>query len=266
MVEVRAHALEEGQGVDAGGRGVRQVERVVREPVVGGVDRGAEGRDVDAGAAATLHPLRGLVVLAEDPVGAHGEHVLHRDRDTAVGLEFGDERRELLHVATLPPERRVHHDGRGAELLRGGHRPREFGDGVATPDPLRDEQTGRVHRQHRHGVAVRQIVDVVDVLADLFAPHHQLDAVEPQLAGVLERGLGVLRIDRRGRQSDGDVDLDRPPIGHQLPEASRARGPMVTTRPTASASRVLIRSWLRRTTCTNVTSPKMTTTLRTSAK
>ena len=97
---------------------------------------------------------------------------------------------KAVGVAALPPERRMHDDGLGAELLGGAHAALEFGDRVGTPHPLRDQQARRVHRQHRHVVLLDSCCDGVDVLADRLGPHHQLDAVIAQPGGVLERRLG----------------------------------------------------------------------------
>ena len=62
---------------------------------------------------------------------------------------------EPLGVAALPPERRMHDDGLGAELLGGAHAALQLGDRVGAPHPLRDQQARRMHRQHRHRHSAR---------------------------------------------------------------------------------------------------------------
>jgi len=91
-----------------------------------------------------------------------------------------------------------------AEFLGGPHAAFQLGNRVGTPHPLRDQQAGSVHREHRHAIVLRQLLDGLDVLADRFAPDHQLDPVVAEPGRILERGLGPQRIDRGRRQADFD--------------------------------------------------------------
>ena len=84
----------------------------------------------------------------------------------------------------------MHDDRLGGELLGGAHAALEFQDRVSTPDPLRDQQAWRVHRQHGHLVPLGELLHGVDVLTDRFGPHHQFDAVVTQPGRILESGLG----------------------------------------------------------------------------
>ena len=86
------------------------------------------------------------------PAHPHRVHVLDREsaRSGSVSRSRAEAGGEVAGVLALPGERRVHHDGRRAEL--GGER------GAAAqplarsraPHPLGDQQAGRVHRQDRH--------------------------------------------------------------------------------------------------------------------
>ena len=91
---------------------------------------------------------------------------------------------------------------RRAELLRGRPGPLELHPRVGGPDPLRDQQTGRVHGEDRHLVVVREPAQRLDVLADGVGPDHDLDAVVAQTRGDLEGRRRRLRIDGGRRQGD----------------------------------------------------------------
>ncbi len=103
-----AHPLQHGQRVGTGGRGVRQVQRVVRVADGGGVVAGA-----------VRH-------RAQRPA-AHREHVLHGQRDPRGLVRPGRSRRRTRRRSALPAERRVHHDHRRPE--RGRRRPPSGGPG-----------------------------------------------------------------------------------------------------------------------------------------
>ena len=178
----------------------------MRVPVVGGIRRLAERRcRASRSSPACVQSLRGPLARAEESVAAHREHVLHRDGDAGVLLQFRHEVVEGSGVGALPSERRMHDDGRRSEVLGSRDGACQFGLRIAAPHPLRDEQARRMDGQHRHLVPLREVFDVGDVLTDRLTPHHQFDTVETQLGRVRERRLGVLRIDRSRRQPDRDV-------------------------------------------------------------
>ena len=203
--QTRPHPAGHVERIGARGRGVRQVERVMGVVTVQRVVGRRERRDGGAGTPPALaHPLDRRLARAEESVGAKREHVLHRDEHVAAGLEFGDLLAEPVGVAALPAERRMHHHGLGAEPFGGLHAAGQLGDRVGTPYPLGDQQTRRMHGQHRHVVPARKLGDRTDVLADRLGPHHQLDPVVAELGGVFEGRLGPQRIDRGRRQTDLD--------------------------------------------------------------
>ena len=105
-------------------------------------------------------------------------------------------------VLPLPAERRVHDHGPGADPLGRRLGPQQLGPGVGRPDPLGEQQAGRVDREDRHAEPVGQPAQGVRVLADRVGPDHHLDAVEAEVGGHLEgRGAG-LRVARGGGQGD----------------------------------------------------------------
>src|SRR5436190_20691638 len=154
MYESVAHPAGHVNRVGACGRGVRQVERVVGVIAVQRVVGRRERRDAGAGLAATLaHPLDRRLARAEETVGAKGKHVLHGHHDVAGRLELGDLIGEALGVAALPTKRRMHDNRLRAELFGRPHTAVQLRDRVGASYPLRDQQAGCVHRQHRHVVA-----------------------------------------------------------------------------------------------------------------
>ena len=141
-----AHPVRHVDGIGARRRGVRQVQRVVGVVAVERVVGRRERRDGRPGPTPALaHPLDRRLPRAEEPVGAEREHVLHRDHHVAARLEFGDLIARTLGVAALPPERRMHDDRLGAELLGGAHAAIQLRDRVGAPHPLGDQQARRVH-------------------------------------------------------------------------------------------------------------------------
>jgi hypothetical protein len=151
-------------------RGVREVQGEVREVLAGRVPVGGVRHDLPA-------------------AGPQREHVLHREADVGLVGHRLDPAQELTGVLALPAERRVHDHGLRAALLGGLLRPDQLGPRVGAPDPLGDHQAGRVHREDRHLVVVRQPPQRGDVLADRVGPDHDLDAVVAEPPGELE-GVG----------------------------------------------------------------------------
>ena len=89
--------------------------------------------------------------------------------------------------------------------LGGSLRSLQLAPRLGAPHPLRDEQAGRVDRDDRHLVVVRQPLQRRHVLADRVGRHHHLDAVVPKPGGDLERRRRRLRVDRGRRQRDRAV-------------------------------------------------------------
>ncbi len=123
------------QGVRTADGGVRQVEGAVREVLV---DRA---------------PARGVHPDLAAP-GLHGEHVLDREEDIGLLLHAGEPGLELPGVLPLPAERRMHHHHGRAELLGDLLGAHQLAPRLASPDPLGDQQTGRVDGGDRHLVVV----------------------------------------------------------------------------------------------------------------
>ena len=94
----------------------------------------------------------------------------------------------------------MHHDDPRAQLLRQVLGPDQLAPRVAAPDPLGDQQAGRVHGEHRHAVVVRQPPEHVDVLADRVRGDHHLDPVVAEAGRDLERVRRPVREDGRGGQ------------------------------------------------------------------
>ena len=65
-----------------------------------------------------------------------------------------------------------------------------FAHGSYAPHSLTDEQTRRVHREHRHVVIVDEPAQRVEVLAHRVCRHHELDAVVPESSRNFERDGG----------------------------------------------------------------------------
>jgi hypothetical protein len=134
------------------------------------------------------------------PRGPPGVHVLDRERNPGPLLQQRDPLDEPAGVVALPPERRVHDDHVGADLVRHLGAGLELRPGIGAPHPLGDEQARRVHRAHRDAVVLREVLDLGDVLAGLVDPHHHLERVEAQPDRHLEGRRGGLRVHRRRRQ------------------------------------------------------------------
>ncbi len=105
-------------------------------------------------------------------------------------------------TADAPPR-----SGRRAARRRARCDPASRWDWRPTP-AARSAGTGRAPTTPGPSSAPRAL-DGVDVLADRFGPHHQLDAVVAEPGGVLEGGLGPQRIDRGRRQTDLDGGAHR---------------------------------------------------------
>ncbi len=177
--------------------------------------------------------LRGLVLAAEEAVGAHGEHVLHRHNDAALRFEFDNLFREAFGVLALPPERRVDDHRRRSQGFGGAHRTLELLDRIGTPHALRNQQTRRMHRLHRNRILANEGSDSTDVLTHGFGPHHQFDAVVSEISGVAKCRFRVLRIHRSRRQADGYR-----PTNHALRSPDhRPINPRSTRTPVDRASR-----------------------------
>ena len=170
-------------GVDAGRRGVREVDGEVPVVVLGDVPVGGVREHLAVPVAPRVHVLDG------EP---HIRLVRHPP-DTAD---------EVPGVLALPAERRVHDDRGRAQLLGGGRARWSFDPRVGGPHPLGDQQTRGVDGEHRHAVVVGEAAQRLDVLADRIGPDHDLDAVVAQARGDLEGRRRRLRIDRSRRQGD----------------------------------------------------------------
>ena len=199
VAEAVAHAVDHGQGVGAGGRGVREVDREVPVVVLGGVPVGGVG-----------HHLAVAV--------APREHVLDGEADVGLARHPPDAVDEVPRVVALPAEGRVDHHRRRAEPLGRVPRPLELHPRVGRPDPLSDEQAGGVHREDGYAVEVGQAPQCLDVLADRVGPHHDLDAVVAEARSDLEGRRRGLRID--GGRGQGDLR-----IGYAHSRLSHSRQP-----------------------------------------
>ena len=130
-----AHPVDHGQGVGAGGRGVREVDGEVPVVVLGDVPVGG---------------VREHLAVAVAP----RVHVLDGEPDVRLVRHPPDPGDEVPGVLALPAERRVHDDGGRAELLGRRLGPLELDPRVGGPDPLGDQQAGRVHGEDRDLVVV----------------------------------------------------------------------------------------------------------------
>ena len=94
-----------------------------------------------------------------------------------VRLQRRDALDEARGVVLLPPERRVHDDHVGADRLGHLGRALELAPRVGAPDPLGEEQAGRVDRADRHLVVLAEPLDGADLLAQRVDADHHLDGV-----------------------------------------------------------------------------------------
>ncbi len=78
----------------------------------------------------------------------------------------------------------------------------ELAPRLGAPDPLRDEQAGRVHGRDGDLVVLRQVADRVGLLADRVDADHHLDGVVAEAGGELETLRRRLGIHRGGGEGD----------------------------------------------------------------
>jgi hypothetical protein len=116
-----------------------------------------------------------------------------------------DPRDKGAGVLALPAEGWVHDNHLGAQPDRGLGGALQLLPRVGTPDPLGDQQAGRVDRHHRHAVVVAQLLHRVDVGGDRVDADHHLDTVVAEPAGELEAAGGGLGVDRGGGEPDLEV-------------------------------------------------------------
>ena len=125
-----AHGVGHRHRVRPRHRGVRQVEREVPVVLVDDVPVRAVRRDLTA-------------------AGPEREHVLDGEPDVGLAGHPLDAADEVAGVLALPAERRVYDDRLGAELLSDRAGAHELRPRIGAPDPLRDQQAGRVDGDDR---------------------------------------------------------------------------------------------------------------------
>src|SRR5690606_32276191 len=124
-------------------------------------------------------------------------------------LEAGDALDEAARVLPLPPERRMGDDRRDVQRLRDLDRALDLHPGVATPQPLQEEQRRRVEGEDRQVVAAGVLGQQVRVLAVARIGDHHLHAVVADLGGEAERLLHPRGEHGGGGQAHGDAAARR---------------------------------------------------------
>src|SRR5690242_19503809 len=129
-------------------------------------------------------------------------HVLHREDDVGLLAHPRQPLGEVLGVVPLPAERRGPDGDLGPLRLRRFLGPDQLAPRLVAPHPLRDQQAGRVQRQHGHAVVVGQPPEGFGVLTHGVGGNHDLEAVIAEARRQLERISDPFREDRGGGQRD----------------------------------------------------------------